>query len=1107
MSDRFSLVPVRILLNWILKEYEAKGEIFGIPKELFFNPTGTNPLEMKRYGETLETPFGVAAGPHTQMAQNIISAWLVGGRYIELKTVQTLDEIDVSKPCIDMEDEGYNCEWSQELKLEESFQEYLKAWIIIHILQHKFGWRRDDGDLGCIFNMSVGYSFEGIQNENVQKFLSNMKDASELKALYFKELSPFYPEVVNLNIPDCLSNSLTLSTMHGCPPDEIERIATYLIEEQKLHTTVKLNPTLLGPDELRGILNDKLGFVDSHVPDIAFEHDLKYADATGMIARLETCAQKAGVDFALKLTNTLEVENHKDFFPENEKMMYMSGRALHAPSVNLAQKLQTEFDGKLDISFSAGGDAYNVADILKTNIKPITVCSDLLKPGGYGRYAQYTEQVKAEMTRIGADNLDALVTKSGHNDDLKTAASHNLKVYAKTVLTDPRYKKEEHPWPLIKGARKLDRFDCIKAPCITTCPTGQEIPEYMYLTAKGDYDGAMKVIQESNPFPHSTGMACDHICQNRCTRTNYDSPLLIRDIKRFVASNGKSDTVTPAAPNSKSVGIIGGGPSGLSAAFYLAKEGFKVTVYEAKSPVGGMLTHALPDFRALKDRVHKDLDRIKAMGVTIIENHPVTTKDGFEKIYGENDYTYLAVGASKGKSMRVENEDTPGIIDFLDFLDQAKQGEITQTAAKVAIIGGGNSAMDAARTVWRMLPKGGDVKILYRRTEAEMPADLEEIKMLKDEGIEVVELTAPAKVITENGKLKALECYKMELGTPDDSGRRRPIKIEGSEHQIELDWVIKAIGQDTVLDFLGETDIELTPWKTVKTDDLTHATSRENLFAGGDVVRGPASIIKAVADGKEVAYEIIKKEGYTVKRPSQTVKEISHRELRLKKAKRITGIELPESKLDNRRNFNTVVRDLTVAEATEEANRCLYCDEICDICVTVCPNRANVAYKTEAKSYSVADLTLTADGYTRGTDSTFRVEQGNQVLNIGDFCNECGNCDLFCPSAGQPYKAKPKFFLSEASFLEEKGDAFVHMVNGGSHMLIARINGATTTLDCRPEDKTFTFKTNEGTVILNRSDLSVVSTEVRGEGGIVPLSAAAQCAVLLDAFINDLTYL
>jgi len=319
MTDKFSIIPLKTLLKIVLDQIDTKKQFFGIPDEVFFKPDKSDPFKLKRYGQTLETPIGVAAGPHSQMTQNIIASWLCGTRYIELKTIQTLDELEVAKPCIDMQDEGYNCEWSQELKIEESFEQYLNAWIVIHLLKHKFGW--DAKESGVIFNMSVGYDMQGILKDNVQWFFKKMQDCSVEKEAKLEEIIELYPDIAEVKIPNCISDNITLSTMHGCPPEEIEKIGHYLIEEKKLHTTIKLNPTLLGKEKLHEILNNS-GF-KTQVPDEAFDHDLKYPDAVKIIQNLQKAAINNNVHFGLKLTNTLESLNHKTVFPEKIHSPYL----------------------------------------------------------------------------------------------------------------------------------------------------------------------------------------------------------------------------------------------------------------------------------------------------------------------------------------------------------------------------------------------------------------------------------------------------------------------------------------------------------------------------------------------------------------------------------------------------------------------------------------------------------------------------------------------------------------------------------------------------------------------------------------------------------------
>ncbi|MFX1412002.1 MAG: putative selenate reductase subunit YgfK, partial [Promethearchaeota archaeon] len=395
MSDTMKVQPFDVLLRWILKELEQNQSIFGIPRLLFYTPREGNPYELDLYGHRLATPIGPAAGPHTQLAQNIVCAWLCGGRFIELKTVQIMDELEIPRPCIDMEDEGYNVEWSQELKLEQSASEYVKAWVLIHILRRVLGF--EDAPFGTVFNMSVGYNLEGIQHPRMTRFMDRLEDASEEVSAIQATLRDRFPQFADIEIPARLTNNVTLSTMHGCPPDEIERIARYLLEERGLHTTVKLNPTLLGKEAVMRILHDDpstslragLGFTDIHIPDRVFEHDLQYDRAVELITTLKEVATARGLVFGVKLSNTLAMANHKGVLPGDE--VYMSGRALYPITMNLFHKLAREFDGDINVSYSAGADALNVTATLAAGARPVTAVSDLLKPGGYSRLLQWLE--------------------------------------------------------------------------------------------------------------------------------------------------------------------------------------------------------------------------------------------------------------------------------------------------------------------------------------------------------------------------------------------------------------------------------------------------------------------------------------------------------------------------------------------------------------------------------------------------------------------------------------------------------------------------------------------------------------------------------------------
>ena len=381
MEKALRPAPLELLARWIFGELDAQDTVLGIPKENFAIPDRR--VASRMFGRSLAAPLGVAAGPHTQLAQNIVASWLCGARFIELKTVQLLDEIAVSRPCIDSADETYNCEWSQELKLEQSSEEYLNAWVLVHALAHRLGL----ADPGTLFAMSVGYDLAGIKSPRVQQFISSMRDARHALPAAIDAVAKSYPAVRDLEIPHRISDHITLSTMHGCPPVEIERIARYLLTDLGVHTWVKLNPTLLGPDRLRGLLNGTLGF-DIEVPDAAFEHDPRFEDAMAMVRNLASAAEGLPQTFGIKLSNTLEVVNKRPIFPASEKMMYMSGRALHPLTVTLAKRVSDELGGRVPISFCGGADAQNFADLVADGLSPITVCTDLLKPGGYARLQQ-----------------------------------------------------------------------------------------------------------------------------------------------------------------------------------------------------------------------------------------------------------------------------------------------------------------------------------------------------------------------------------------------------------------------------------------------------------------------------------------------------------------------------------------------------------------------------------------------------------------------------------------------------------------------------------------------------------------------------------------------
>ena len=1068
LSGKIFPIPLPRILYMTLADLSQNG-FMGIPGSLFYRPQPGDYFSFMRYGTLLETPIGVAAGPHTQLSHNIIAAWLCGARYIELKTIQTLDELDVSKPCIDMQDEGYNCEWSQELKIQESFTEYLNAWIIIHIMRKELGF---SGPSGTLFNMSVGYNLEGIMNANVQWFFDHMLDCSVELARARESIRTIYPGIELINIPSRISDHVTLSTMHGCPPDEIEKIGLYLIREKKLHTTIKLNPTLLGADELRRLLNKKLGFA-AVVPDIAFKHDLKYSDALRILVSLQDASAENSLHFGVKLTNTLECVNNKDVFGPSENMMYMSGRALHPISISLARKLRNDMTGHLDISFSAGVDCFNIAEVLACGMKPVTVCSDLLKPGGYGRLHQYIEVIRSEIALKKAGSIDNFIMKVALNrnsagDDLINgsseqaipsgtgcydeesiglAAMFNLNKYADRVSDNPAYHKQSLSDPSIKTSRELGWFDCIHAPCTDTCPTNQDIPEYMHQTAHGDYQAAFETISRTNPFPSVTGMVCDQLCQLKCTRINYDEAVQIREIKRFIAENTPSPvpgerTPPPTPPRQgegRRVAIIGAGPAGLSCGWFLHQAGVEVHVFEQKGITGGMVSAAIPAFRLTGEAIEKDIQRILASGIHLHNDYAID-QHRFEAILRDYDAVFLAAGAQRSVKLNIEGVESFGVIDPLEFLFDVRQNRQTRLGPQVVIIGGGNTAMDAARTASRLVGAGGSVTIVYRRTIKEMPADHGEIEAVQEEGINIIELANPLRVRSVEGRVTALICSRNVLAMKGKDSRPSPIAVPDSEFEILCDTIIPAIGQQLAIDFPNQ--------EMFRTNPGSYKTKIPKLFIGGDALRGASTAISAIGDGRKAAMEILAEMAASplnVSNDSQYCsghitsgagsvlnslppvlyqKKIDIPELIHRKATREYGCHPTETALDQRLNFDMVTSSLTADQARKAASRCLLCDEICNVCVSVCPNLANFSYRVEPVSYSLKKAVLSKDGVIAfEPDKNFRIDQQFQIINVRDLCNECGNCTTFCPGSGRPFADKPGICLSVNS-LNEEGTGF-----------------------------------------------------------------------------------
>jgi len=1023
MSDRLYSLSFDRLASWVFDELEHNGSVFGIPTAPESALRLTGPLTTSIHGHRVSCPFGVAAGPHTQVAPAIVASWLAGARVIELKTVQTLDRLEIPRPCIDMRDAGANVEWSHELTISESIDEYRSAWVLLHALQHAL---KQDETPGVLFDLSVGYDLEGIRRSNMRAFLEAMTRPAPAIHDMARTITRQYPELEGLQIPDVIAGSVTLSTMHGCPPDEIGRIATHLMESWGLHTAVKLNPTLLGPQRLRHILHDRHGWHDVAVPDEAFAHDLELDAALDLVRELESVARRTGVGFGLKLSNTLEVDHDGRVFGRDQQRMYLSGRPLHALTVNLAQLLREELGAELPISFAGGADVFSAPRLVACGMVSVTACSDLLRTGGTLRLRQWQTELEKKMIRHRVDSLEALVTAvdGGVGHDPKAAASRNLARYANEVLADHELHADAFDRQHTKTSRRLLSFDCISAPCVESCAVGQQVPRYMRAVRDDRMDEAAEVVWADNPIPTILGRACDHKCEPRCVRTHLDRPVAIREIKRFITEYGSAPRGTRRL-DGPPVAVIGGGPCGLSAAVFLTRAGRRVTIFEAGDRLGGMVSGTIPGYRAAGHAVDRDLEWITSLGVEVRlgvqAGRDVTLADlragGFAEII-------VAAGAQRGLRLQIPGEETPGVFDGLDLLRASRRGEPPDLGSTIAVIGGGDVAMDCARTAARL--SGGRVMVVYRRTQAEMPAQKEEIDALGEEGIELLELLAPTRVVDKNGGLSGLECVRMELGSPDASGRRRPVPISESHHILAVDSVVVAIGQEPDLELFGDEPVERTGRGYLAVNPETFETSIPGVWAGGDVaLDGPATIVRACADGRRIAAAIAgegspKTDVSTVSPDQACVSKLLER-----RAFREGRAEVPHLAPAGRSGFAEVVGTFDVETARKEAARCLDCDLMCSLCVTVCPNRAFLTYTVEPRTIDLPVLRRRGGLIEQDGCRPWTVRQPLQVAAIDELCNRCGNCTTFCPTADAPHIGKPRLYLTSEALFSDTDDGFL----------------------------------------------------------------------------------
>ena len=549
-----------------------------------------------------------------------------------------------------------------------------------------------------------------------------------------------------------------------------------------------------------------------------------------------------------------------------------------------------------------------------------------------------------------------------------------------------------------------------RPPCGLTCPAGTNVQGYVALTAKGQYEEALSLIKEKLPIPGVLGRVCPAPCELKCNRTLLEEPIAIRAIKRFVADTAKDESPLPEIEErEEKIAIVGSGPAGLACAYHLRHEGYKVTIFEALPVAGGMLHVGIPEYRLPKDVLERDVEGIRRLGVEIRTNTPIgaelTIDDLFQQGYKA---VFAAVGAHRSQRLGVPGENADGVIHGVDFLREISLGKEMKAKGKVAIIGGGDVAIDSARSALRLGAE--EVTILYRRTRVEMPAREEEVEAAETEGVRIEYLVAPAEILTENGKVTGIRCTRMELGEPDASGRRRPIPIPGSEFDLKLDMVLPAIGQAPDVSFLEGSDIRVTQRGTLEVDPVTLETSREGVFAGGDCQTGPSIAIEAVAAGAKAAESIIRYLNHQDLREGRVIEEREPSSVNFVPFGRTKEprAKMPTIPIEERGSgFEEIELGFSEAAAVKEASRCLACGicSECMQCVAACKaNAIDHAMQEETVELRVGAVILSSGfdefdptplnnyGYRKYPNVVTSIEFERMLSASGPFQGELVRC-------------------------------------------------------------------------------------------------------------------
>ncbi|MGN0628770.1 MAG: FAD-dependent oxidoreductase [Oscillospiraceae bacterium] len=781
MGEMLRPLSFEKLMAMLLEEYSAYGTVFGV-KDFYKAGRARLPI----FGMRIENPVGPGAGPITQMAQGIIASYVSGARFIELKTVFP-DSGNNVKPCVSTDGCTYFSEQPTELSIGDAFNEYVKAWYAIKLISTAFELGVPEG---FVFNMSVGGSLEDLKSEKMNAFIEGLKSAEYTKVwrecenwarAHMDELDG----VDNTYISDVSPNvsaSVTFVPKPGLSAEEIEECAGYLIEEKRLHTFVRLDPGLLGYYTIRGIL-DINGYPDIEISKEKIEAEAAYEDLKPALLRLQSAADALRLEFGVKVCDGLLTE---DLDNKSVTGGRLTGRALFPIAFSLAEKIANDFGGGLRICFSGGADYYTATKLFNAGIWPITMVSDLIRPGGLMRLKQVAEDI----SKCDYAHFSGILTS-------------DLPDIEKEVYSGGRYKNTGLA-KAKKAKGPIPYAYCFKSQCRAVCPLGQDIPLITRLLKNGKSLDALRVIFERNPMPFTVETLCPHPCVDACSRRFYECPLSINTENLKAAKNACFDLLDETELKSRAgepVAVVGCGPAGLATACFLARQGANVTIFDREWRPGGAVTKYIPDFRISDADVEWDVTLIQALGIDMELGEEVTSlkelrEKGFEKIV-------LAVGAGNQKLLKFAFGKNQPAFEFLERYKREREAMEEEVAGNVVVVGGGHTAVAAARCAKR-LPSVDRVTLVFDKPESKMTASPSEIAALKKEGIFLSPSLIPSGV--RGGYLL---CHKSKLGEPDEKTGISPVVDTGEKDKVPADLAINASGEECDSPLIDEMDAKV----------------------------------------------------------------------------------------------------------------------------------------------------------------------------------------------------------------------------------------------------------------------------------------------------------